>query len=94
MVPLHGNRALSILVLVLRHYRALSIIFGIIIDTFSQLRTEYQEKKKHMEGVCFICGVDRLTLDTQGSGFDKHIRDEHNMWQYAFALIHIRSRTS
>ena len=70
----------------------LSIIFGIIIDTFSQLRTEHQEKKKHMEGVCFICGVDRLTLDTQGSGFDKHIRDEHNMWQYAFALIHIRSK--
>ena len=70
----------------------LSIIFGIIVDTFSQLRSEEQEKRKHMDGVCFICGVDRLTLDTQGGGFEKHIQTEHNMWNYAFMLIHIREK--
>ena len=70
----------------------LSLIFGIIIDTFSHLRTEHREKEMHMDGTCFICGVDRLTLDTQGNGFEAHIREEHNMWQYAFAIIHVRGK--
>ena len=45
-----------------------------------------------MRNVCFICGMDRLTLDTQGGGFEKHIHSEHNMWAYAFMLIHIRQK--
>ena len=45
-----------------------------------------------MNNVCFICGVDRLTFDTQAHGFYPHIRNEHNMWQYAFAIIHVREK--
>ena len=70
----------------------LSVIFGIIVDTFTLLRTEEQEKLRHMRNTCCMCGVDRLTLDTMGGGFEKHIRVEHNMWLYAFMLIHIRDK--
>ena len=68
----------------------LSVVFGIIIDTFSQLRTEEQENTKHMNGRCFICDVDRLTLDRQGGGFEKHIQADHNMWlcnQISFRIL-------
>ena len=43
----------------------LNVIFGIIIDTFGELRQERGSKKAHMEGTCFICGVDRFTFDSK-----------------------------
>ena len=32
-------------------------------------------KKYDMENTCFICGLDRFTLDIKGGGFERHIRD-------------------
>lgn len=58
----------------------LNVIFGIIIDTFGQLRTDAASKRHNMENTCFICGVDRFTFDTQGGGFKRHITEDHNMW--------------
>ena len=43
----------------------LNVIFGIIIDTFGELRADSAFKKHHMENTCFVCGIDRFTLDTQ-----------------------------
>ena len=42
-----------------------------------------------MENTCFICGVDRFTLDTKGGGFERHIKNDHNMWAYLFMLCYI-----
>ena len=36
---------------------------GIIIDTFAVLREEEEKKKNDFENYCFICGIDRDTLD-------------------------------
>ena len=57
----------------------LNVIFGIIIDTFGELRADHLAKKHDMENTCFVCGVDRFTLDTKGPGFEHHVRNEHNM---------------
>ena len=43
----------------------LNVIFGIIIDTFGELRADHLAKKHDMENTCFVCGVDRFTLDTK-----------------------------
>lgn len=37
----------------------LNIIFGIIIDTFAQLRDEAQQKTDDIKNTCFICNIDR-----------------------------------
>ena len=63
----------------------LNVVFGIIIDTFGELRGEKMSKKAHMENTCFICGIDRFTFETKGEGFEKHIRQDHWM----LSLIHI-----
>ena len=42
----------------------LNVIFGIIIDTFGELRSDNLAKKDDMENICFICGVDRFQLDS------------------------------
>jgi len=72
----------------------LNIIFGIIIDTFADLRNSKNEKEYEMKNVCFICSISRYDLDHGGSGFEKHIREEHNMWQYLFYLLYIHSKPS
>ena len=34
----------------------LNLIFGVIIDTFADLRSEKQQKEEIMKNSCFICG--------------------------------------
>ena len=34
----------------------LNLIFGVIIDTFADLRAEKQEKEETLKNSCFICG--------------------------------------
>ena len=42
-----------------------------------------------MENTCFICGVERFTLDTKGGGFERHTESDHNMWKYLFMLSYL-----
>jgi inositol 1,4,5-triphosphate receptor type 1 len=48
--------------------------------------------KNHMENTCFICGLDRFTLDTSGPGFDHHVKHEHNMWAYLQLIIYLKQK--
>lgn len=60
----------------------LNVIFGIIIDTFAQMREEDKFTRENMENQCFICGIDRFTFDTasqSSGGFDAHIKRDHNV---------------
>lgn len=41
----------------------LNLIFGVIIDTFADLRSEKQKKEEILKTTCFICG-ERLHEDT------------------------------
>lgn len=43
----------------------LNIIFGIIIDTFGDLRDRRNEELKQVEETCFICGLDKYDFDTR-----------------------------
>ncbi|CAD2220687.1 inositol 1,4,5-trisphosphate receptor, type 3 [Angomonas deanei] len=45
----------------------LNIMFGIIIDTFGQMRDEKREKEIDMHTVCFICGLDADVLEKVSS---------------------------
>ena len=66
----------------------LNIVFGIIIDTFSELRELKKNKEADIHGKCFICGGDKATFDMQGTGiFAKHIKLEHSMWAYLNFMV-------
>ena len=43
----------------------INIIFGIIIDTFGELRDMRKELIKDVEEKCFICGVDSYDFETK-----------------------------
>jgi len=66
----------------------MNIVFGIIIDTFSELREEKNEKLDDTTGRCFICGIDKNVFDSKGGAvYPKHIESEHNMWAYLKFMI-------
>jgi hypothetical protein len=68
----------------------LNIIFGIIIDTFAELRDAKQAKESDMRHKCFVCGIDSHVFDRHGDGFISHTKYEHNMWQYLYFIHHLR----
>jgi len=70
----------------------LNIVFGIIIDTFSELRDEKNERADQTENFCFICGIDKNKFEQLGPGtFEDHIRPggDHSMWSYLQFIIFI-----
>uniref|UniRef100_A0A674EVK4 Inositol 1,4,5-trisphosphate receptor n=1 Tax=Salmo trutta TaxID=8032 RepID=A0A674EVK4_SALTR len=68
----------------------LNLIFGVIIDTFADLRSEKQRKEEILKTTCFICGLERDKFDNKTVSFEEHITSEHNMWHYLYFLVLVR----
>jgi hypothetical protein len=68
----------------------LSIISGIIIDGFGELRDEMNEAKEYREATSVVCGVSRLTMEQFAPGsFDKHVQSAQNPYHYICLLLHL-----
>ncbi|RLO12030.1 hypothetical protein DYB28_001143 [Aphanomyces astaci] len=65
----------------------LNMIFGITVDTFSDLRTDSADRAELKMNQCFVCGQARAVFDNHyiqrglPNGFQKHIDEEHNMYE-------------
>nr|XP_037876698.1 inositol 1,4,5-trisphosphate receptor isoform X5 [Bombyx mori] len=68
----------------------LNLIFGVIIDTFADLRSEKQQKELILKSTCFICGLNRSAFDNKTVSFEEHIKSEHNMWHYLYFMVLVR----
>ncbi|RZF46806.1 hypothetical protein LSTR_LSTR012029 [Laodelphax striatellus] len=68
----------------------LNLIFGVIIDTFADLRSEKQQKELILKNTCFICGLNRSAFDNKTVSFEEHIKCEHNMWHYLYFIVLIK----
>lgn len=81
--------------LIINFIIVLSIVTGIIIDTFGSLREEYNSYIEDTESFCFICGHDRETLDKESEekeGFDFHVKNEHYQWNYLFYIGYLSDK--
>jgi hypothetical protein len=68
----------------------LSIVFGIIIDTFAELREEYHHLEHDKLNKCFICGATRESLEKNCVNFHKHVTKDHYIWTYAEYIIGLK----
>ncbi|KAL5260490.1 hypothetical protein ACHWQZ_G010582 [Mnemiopsis leidyi] len=68
----------------------LNLIFGVIIDTFADLRSEKQEKDEILRNTCFICSLERGAFDNKTVSFEEHFRMEHNLWHYLYFIVLIK----
>ncbi|WKY04843.1 hypothetical protein Q1695_005670 [Nippostrongylus brasiliensis] len=65
----------------------LNLIFGVIIDTFGDLRTEKNDKEDVLKNSCFICGLERGKFDNRSVTFEDHQAEEHNLWHYLYFIV-------
>jgi hypothetical protein len=88
-----GNRwVVDLLYFLLVLIVLLNVVFGIIIDTFSDLRLQKMERLSDTFNKCFICGHEKTTFDRaydSPKGFEMHIKQDHNMWNYVFFMIFV-----
>ena len=73
-------------------YILIAIITGIVIDAFGGLKEEREAAEADLAARCFVCHLERFTLDQKGDGFEKHLASEHNPRWYLFFLLHIKQR--
>jgi hypothetical protein len=66
---------------------SLHIIFGIIIDSFAELRSEQNKRNIELKNFCFICGAHKDEYERQSLSFRHHIVKEHNIWFYIFFIV-------
>jgi hypothetical protein len=70
----------------------LNVVFGIIIDTFGNLRNKKIQRLIDTTEKCFVCGIDKQIFDRsslQPNGFKIHITADHNMWNYLAFIIYV-----
>ncbi|TWW56362.1 inositol 1,4,5-trisphosphate receptor type 3 isoform X1 [Takifugu flavidus] len=70
----------------------LNLIFGVIIDTFADLRSEKQKKEEVLKTTCFICCLERDKFDNKTVSFEEHIKLEHNIWNYLYFIVLLREK--
>eukprot|EP00960_Hanusia_phi_P040112 754256-Hanusia_phi.AAC.3 len=74
----------------------LNIIFGIIIDTFGELRKQNQDMEEDLNLRCFICGLERYRFEINsrdGQGFEQHIRRDHNIWAFLYFIVYLSQKS-
>lgn len=69
----------------------LEILFGIIIDTFAELREHQAHIDTDKRDVCFICGAKRDEIEKDGTNFDKHVEDDHNYINYIYYILGLKN---
>jgi hypothetical protein len=68
----------------------LGVVFGIIIDTFAELREKTDHIENDMKNVCFICGSKKDQLEKECINYEDHIANDHNIWNYALYIIGLK----
>jgi len=71
-----------------------SIITGIIIDTFAEQREKRDRVEEEISTKCFICrnGHEEFDQSRYHKGFRHHITSEHSMWAYVYLKYHLLSK--
>ena len=67
----------------------IQVVFGIIVDTFSELRDEKQVVQDAMQSECFICSRKAYEFDRYGTPFVGHVKKEHYQWNYLYYMLYL-----
>ena len=65
----------------------IDLVFGVIIDGFMELSTAEEMHREDRENHCFICNVERKTMEKNRKNFDEHREGKHNLWNYVNYMV-------
>ncbi len=70
-----------------------NIISGIMLDAFGALRDITTELQRDKENKCYICDIDRETLQKRRISFKDHINGKHFLWNYVFFIYYLDKKS-
>lgn len=70
----------------------LNIVFGIIVDTFGDMRDEQFRRAEVVENTCLICLNTKKDIQESKTEFEDHITYEHNIWNYVYFLNYLQHK--
>lgn len=70
----------------------LHIVFGIILNSFGELRQAHYLIEQDLANNCFICDTVKDECEKNNKSFKEHCEKEHNIWDYAFYMITLRMK--
>jgi len=65
-----------------------NIFFGVIVDTFNDLRDEKDIKASDINNKCFMCHLDRFDNLSNGN-FDIHRKEIHHIFNYVYFIHYL-----
>ena len=68
----------------------IDMVFGIIIESFQELCNEDQKHENDKKSHCFICHVNRATVEKNRHNFNEHREKTHNLWNYVNYMISLK----
>ena len=69
---------------------SIDLVFGIIIGEFAALREETQKHENDRKYHCFICHINKNTVEKNRKDFTVHVNKEHNLWNYVSYMIFVK----
>lgn len=87
-----GRLAFDVVFFLVINVIMLNIIFGIIIDTFGELRDKRNSVIDDINSRCFLCGLDRNEIEQHGKGWPYHFQIEHSPYAALAFLIYLTDK--
>ena len=69
-----------------------AVVSGIIIDAFAEKRATNNTIRHDILNTCFICNIEREDFEQLNLDFKQHVREEHNLWDYAFFRLYLETK--
>ncbi len=66
------------------------LVFGIIIESFKDLRIRETNNENDRLTKCFICGVCKDDLEKERINFKSHCDKDHNLWNYINYMLWLK----
>jgi inositol 1,4,5-triphosphate receptor type 1/inositol 1,4,5-triphosphate receptor type 3 len=83
------DNACNILIIIIM----MNIVQGLTVDTFALLRKEHEVNTKDRENKCFICGLEKETIERATSRpFKFHTELDHNEWKYVHFVGYLQDK--
>jgi hypothetical protein len=71
-----------------------NMVTGVIVDTFSSLRDETEQRRKGLESQSFVSGLSQEDLENTPLGPRDLDQREHSVWGYVYYICFIRAKDS
>lgn len=87
-----GLHVYDLLFYSLINFIGISLIIGTIVDGLAELRLHQERITASLKSHCFMCDLERGWFDRKFSGFEQHIKKQHNLRSYLAYIYSVKAK--